>query len=82
MQNPEMRQKLQGFIDSELGQGYTFEVQKSTATVQGESAQTLAVKKMQQAEDEQMKKWQNDPRVQRAQQVFKGEIKLIKKELP
>lgn len=82
MQNPEMRQKLQGFIDSELGQGYTFEVQKSTATAQGESAQTLAVKKMQQAEDEQMKKWQNDPRVQKAQQVFKGEIKLIKKELP
>lgn len=82
IQTPEMRQKLQGFIDSELAQGYTFEVLKSSADIQGDSAQTLAVKKKQQAEDELMQKWLKDPRVRKAQEVFKGEIKMIKKELP
>jgi len=82
LQTPEMRQKLQGFIDSELGHGYTFEVLKSSATSaapSGESASSLAQKKVIQAEEKLMEKWQADPRVLKAKEVFKGEIKLIKK---
>ncbi len=81
LQNPEMRQILQGFIDSEIAQGYTFEVLKSSAAAQGDSASSLATKKQVQAEEKQMEKWQADPRVQKAKEVFKGEIKLIKKEI-
>lgn len=83
LQNSEMRQKLQGFIDSEIAQGYTFEVLKSHgATLESsksESASSLAIKKQAQAEEKQMEKWQSDPRVQKAKEVFKGEIKFIKK---
>lgn len=79
LQAPEMLEKLQGFIDSELGQGYTFEVLKSSANVQAESAQSLAVKKQAKAEEDLLAKWHNDPRVQKAKEVFKSEIKIIKK---
>lgn len=79
LQNAEMREKLQGFIDSELAQGYTFEVLKSSALATGETASTLTNKKLVQAEEKLMEKWQTDPRVLKAKEVFKGEIKLIKK---
>lgn len=79
LQNPELRQKLQGLIDSEISQGYTFEVLKSSVVTQGESASTLASKKQLLAEEKLMEKWQSDPRVQKAKEVFKGEVKLIKK---
>ena len=79
LQNAEMRQKLQGFIDSELAQGYTFEVLKSTALATGDTASTLATKKLVQAEEKLMEQWKTDPRVLKAKEVFKGEIKLIKK---
>jgi DNA polymerase-3 subunit gamma/tau len=78
MQNSEMRQKLQGLIDSIFGQGYTFEVLKSRADVQGETAQTLASKKLIEAEQKKQEQWQLDPRVQKAKEVFKGEIRVIK----
>ncbi len=80
MQTLEMRQKLQGFIDSLVSEGYTFEVLTSRAETQGDSAETLATKKLQQAEEKLLEKWQTDPRVQKAREVFKGEIKIIKKE--
>jgi DNA polymerase III subunit gamma/tau len=84
LQNAEMRQKLQGFIDSELAEGYTFEVLKSRTDghpeTAGDSAQTLAAKKQVVAAEMKMQKWQSDPRVLKAKEVFKGEIKLIKKE--
>jgi DNA polymerase III subunit gamma/tau len=79
LQTAEMRQKLQGFIDSEIAQGYTFEVLKSSAQASGESASTLANKKVVQAEEKLMEKWQSDPRIQKAKEVFKGEIKVIKR---
>jgi DNA polymerase III subunit gamma/tau len=79
LQTAEMRQKLQGFIDSEIAQGYTFEVLKSSALASGESASTLANKKVVQAEEKLMEKWQSDPRIQKAKEVFKGEIKVIKR---
>lgn len=79
LQTAEMRQKLQGLIDSEIAQGYTFEVLKSSAQASGESASTLANKKVVQAEEKLMEKWQSDPRIQKAKEVFKGEIKVIKR---
>ncbi len=79
MQNAEFNQKLQGYIDSELSQGYTFLVLKSTAQATGESASTLATQKGVKADEVLMTKWQNDSRVKKALEVFKGEIKLIKK---
>jgi DNA polymerase-3 subunit gamma/tau len=84
LQNSEMRQNLQGFIDSEFGEGYTFEVLKSRADSTGETAHTLATKKLVQAEEklhqQLTEQWQLDPRVQKAKEVFKGEIKLIKRD--
>ena len=79
LQTAEMRQKLQGFIDSEIMQGYTFEVLKSSALASGDSASTLANKKVVLAEEKLMEKWQSDPRIQKAKEVFKGEIKVIKR---
>ncbi len=80
LQNSEMRQKLQGLIDSELGEGYNFEVLKGRADAVGDSAQTLAVKKQVQADEKLKEQWQLDPRVQKAKKVFKGEVKMTKKE--
>lgn len=78
LQNSEMRQKLQGLIDSEIGQGYTFEVLKSRGDSTGESAHSLATKKQVLAEQQQRERWESDPRVQKAKEVFKGEIKIVK----
>ncbi len=78
LQDSEMRQKLQGLIDSEFGQGYTFEVLKSRVDSTGETAHSLATKKQVLADEKLRERWETDPRVQKAKEVFKGEIKLIK----
>lgn len=78
LQNSEMRQKLQGLIDSEFGQGYTFEVLKSRGDSTGETAHSLANKKQILADQQQQERWESDPRVQKAKEVFKGEVKPIK----
>ncbi len=78
LQSSELRQKLQGLIDSVFGQGYTFEVLKAQADIQGDSAQTLSAKKQVLADEKKKESWQLDPRVQKAQEVFKGQIKIIK----
>ena len=70
--------KFQGLIDSAFGQGYTFEVLKAQAESQGDSAQTLSVKKQVIADEKKKESWQLDPRVKKAQEVFKGQIKVIK----
>jgi DNA polymerase-3 subunit gamma/tau len=77
-QNHELRKNLQGLIDSEFGQGYTFQVLKAQADVQGDSPQTLTVKKQILADEKQKEAWQLDPRVKKAQEVFKAQIKVIK----
>ena len=78
LQTPELRQKLQGLIDSAFGQGYTFEVLKAQADLPGDTSQTLSVKKQILADEKKKESWQLDPRVQKAQEVFKGQIKIIK----
>lgn len=77
-QSSELRKNLQGLIDSQFGPGYTFEVLKAQAEVQGDSAQSLSVKKQVLADQKQRESWQLDPRVKKAQEVFKAQIKIIK----
>ena len=78
LQTPEMRKKLQGFIDSEIAEGYTFDVLKSSSQNQGSSATTIAIKKQELADEKLMEKCQTDPRILRAKEVFNAEIKFVK----
>lgn len=84
IQNAEIKQKLQGLIDSHWGKGYTFQVLKSSkgdgANQAGESAQTLSLKRQVEAEEKLKEKWMQDPRIKKAQEVFKGEVRLVKTE--
>lgn len=74
----ESRQKLQGCIDSFFGNGYTFEVHK-TKTTTGESALNISQQKEVQAEEKLKDSWSQDSRIKKAQEVFKGKIKVINK---
>lgn len=76
MTDAQVRKKLQGFIDSYWGAGYSFEVLMSRDQV-GESAQALQQKKVRQAEEELRNKIVENPMVKAAQDVFKGQIKSI-----
>lgn len=76
MADAQVRKKLQGFIDSYWGAGYSFEVLMSRDQ-QGESAQAMQQKKLQVAEEELRTKIANNPMVKAAQEVFKGQIKSI-----
>ncbi|WII72650.1 DNA polymerase III subunit gamma/tau [Bdellovibrio sp. 22V] len=76
MADTQVRKKLQGFIDSYWGAGYSFEVLMSRDQV-GESAQALQQKKQQAAEDDLRNKIAENPMVKAAQDVFKGQIKSI-----
>lgn len=90
----ETKKKLQAFIDSYFGGGYTFEVQseksqsgKSSASAPGktptapvktgDSAVSLAQKKEASDEAQMKENWMKDPRVQKAQEIFKSELKII-----
>ncbi|HEY8269733.1 MAG TPA: DNA polymerase III subunit gamma/tau [Pseudobdellovibrionaceae bacterium] len=77
MNAPGIRTKLQGFIDSYWGSGYSFQVLSSREPVAGESAHALMQKKTQAAEDEVRKQIDEDPMVKTAQLVFKGRIKSV-----
>lgn len=80
LKNIDMRQKLQVLIDSEFGPGYNFEVLKGSADALGDTPQNLASKKQVIADEKLKEQWQLDPKVQKAKQVFKGEVKILKKE--
>ncbi|HWU45105.1 MAG TPA: hypothetical protein VN132_16745, partial [Bdellovibrio sp.] len=72
----QVRKKLQGFIDSYWGAGYSFEVLMNRDQV-GESAQALQQKKVQLAEEDIRNQIESNPMVKTAQEVFKGQIKSI-----
>ncbi len=77
LKEPESRQKLQTFLDSMWGEGYTFQVVSAQKAEAAESAQKMAEKKAavdEQNVDEQLK---NHPSVKAAQKVFKGDIKTV-----
>jgi DNA polymerase-3 subunit gamma/tau len=76
MSDTQVRKKLQGFIDSYWGAGYSFEVLMSRDQV-GESAQSLQQKKVQLAEDEIRTKITENAMVKAAQKAFNGQIKSI-----
>lgn len=76
MADAQVRKKLQGFIDSYWGAGYSFEVLMSRDQV-GESAQAIQQKKVQLAEEDLRNKIIENPMVKAAQTVFKGQIKSI-----
>lgn len=82
MNDTASRKKLQGFIDSFWGDGYSFQItagKKETAGAPvGESAQSMANRKQQEAESDLKKIIEDNPLVKKAQAVFRGEIKEIK----
>lgn len=72
----ETHQKLQGFIDSFFGDGYTFTVVKAKVA-SGDSAKSMNQKIEQISEDKLTTEILKDPRVQAAQRVFKAQAKII-----
>lgn len=77
MNDSAIRAKLQGFIDSYWGAGYSFQVLSGREPIEGESANTLMQKKTQEAEDAIRKQIDENPMVKAAQLVFKGQIKAV-----
>lgn len=76
MADIDLRKRLQGFIDSHWGEGYSFKdsvVVKET--VNAESAITLNQKKNQVAEEQIQAQIEQLPQIQAAKQIFKGIIK-------
>lgn len=72
----ETQEKIQGFIDSFFGAGYAFQVLK-TKVATGESSLSLNLKKEKESEAKIQDELLKDPRVQKAQQVFKAQAKII-----
>lgn len=85
MHDVEVRNKLQGLIDSMWGQGYSLEVSMSKESIhsasssqnQVESASAMTQRKLKEADDEIRQKIEKLPEVIAAQNVFKGKIKAI-----
>lgn len=76
MSQAETHQKLQGFIDSFFGEGYTFTVVKAKVA-SGDSAKSMNQKIEKETEDKITTEIMQDPRVQAAQRVFKAQAKII-----
>lgn len=72
----ETHQKLQGFIDSFFGEGYTFTVVKAKVA-SGDSSKSMNQKIEKESEDKLTTEIMQDPRVQAAQRVFKAQAKII-----
>ena len=76
MNDAQTRKKLQGYIDSYWGDGYSFDVSMSREA-SGETAHALLQKKQQTSEDELRMKIAENPMVKAAQQAFNGQIKSV-----
>lgn len=77
MNDSAIRAKLQGFIDSYWGAGYSFQVLSSRDSMDGETANALMQKKSQAVEDAIRKQIDENPMVVAAQKAFKGQIKAV-----
>lgn len=77
MADSQVRKKLQGFIDSYWGSGYSFDVANSREQSLGESAQSLEQKKIQLAEEDLREKIEQHPKVVAAMKAFNGKIRSI-----
>ncbi len=71
-----VRKKLQGYIDSYWGDGYSFDVSMGRDPG-GETGHALLQKKVQLAEDELRTKINEHPMVKAAQEAFRGQIKSV-----
>jgi len=78
LNHAETHEKLQGFIDSFFGTGYTFKVVKAKVA-SGDSAVSLHLKQEKESEEKLKSEILKDPRVQEAQKVFKAQAKLVAK---
>ena len=78
LMQPDTYKKVQGFIDSYYGVGYAFNVVKTKSAL-GDSAESLAAKKVAEEESKIKESWMKDSRVQKAEQVFNGKVKLVQK---
>lgn len=76
LSDTENKKKMQGFVDSFWGTGYSFTVSASGET-QGTSAQVMVQKKTMQSEELVKQKIMNDPKVLAAQRVFNGTVKSV-----
>ncbi len=70
------KKKMQGFVDSFWGTGYSFMV-STGGEPQGASAQVMVQKKTMQSEELVKQKIMNDPKVLAAQRVFNGTVKSV-----
>ena len=77
LKEPESRQKLQTFLDSLWGEGFTFQVVSVQKAEAAESAQKMAEKKAAVDEQNVEEQLKNHPSVKAAQKVFKGDIKTV-----
>lgn len=76
LNDSENKKKMQGFVDSFWGAGYSFKVSTSDES-QGTSAQIMVQKKTLQSEELVKQKIMSDPKVLAAQRVFNGTIKAV-----
>lgn len=78
MKEPQIRQKVQGFIDSFWGEGYSFEVSLNAKENAGETAVQIMAQKKADEEELFRKHLEQDPRMQLAKKLFKSKIVEIK----
>ena len=77
MADSAIRAKLQGFIDSYWGPGYSFQVPGAREVVAGESSQSMVQRKQQLAEEDLRKQIEENPMVKTAQLVFGSQIMSV-----
>lgn len=73
-----IRVKLQSFIESYFGSGYTFQIQVAKESTTGTSAKSVAQQKEKEEKDALAQQVAEHPMVKSATMAFKGQIKSIK----
>lgn len=73
-----IRVKLQSFIESYFGSGYTFQIQVAKESTTGTSAKSVAQQKEKEEKDAMAQQVAEHPMVKSATMAFKGQIKSIK----
>ena len=75
--DPELKKKMQHFIDLTYGPGYSFEIIQAKSEAKGESVQNI-VQKKKMADDEEVKvQLENHPQIQSIQKIFNGRIGTV-----
>lgn len=78
MKEPQIRQKMQGYIDSFWGESYSFEVSLNSKEGLGDTAVQLLAQKKLAEEEEFRQQLMKEPRIQLALKLFKSTIVDIK----